>query len=128
ALMILPRTWALLRESVDVLLEATPQGHRPRRGPPLHSPHARRRGRPRPARADHHLGDAGAIGPRRGRRPRARLRRRVHPRRPRALPVGFQNSATGPGLVFYAARSYSLVRPPGTGRRSIRFRDRSATG
>jgi hypothetical protein len=43
-------------------------------------------------------------------------------------PVGFQNSATGPGLVFYAARSYSLMRPPRTGRRSIRFRDRSATG
>jgi hypothetical protein len=44
------------------------------------------------------------------------------------LIVGFQNSATGPGLVFYAARSYSLMRPPRTGRRSIRFRDRSATG
>jgi hypothetical protein len=41
---------------------------------------------------------------------------------------GFQNSATGPGLVLYAARSYSLMRPPRTGRRSIRFRDRSATG
>jgi cobalt-zinc-cadmium efflux system protein len=26
ALMILPRTWALLREAVDVLLEATPRG------------------------------------------------------------------------------------------------------
>ena len=26
ALMILPRTWSLLREAVDVLLEATPRG------------------------------------------------------------------------------------------------------
>jgi len=49
---------------------------------------------------------------------------RVH----RLVLVGFQNSATGSGLVFYAARSYSLMRPPRTGRRSIRFRDRSATG
>ena len=29
---------------------------------------------------------------------------------------------------FYAARSYSLMRPPRTGRRLIRFRERSATG
>ena len=43
-------------------------------------------------------------------------------------PVGFQNSATGPDLGFYAARSYSLMRPPRTGRRWIRFRERSATG
>ena len=43
-------------------------------------------------------------------------------------PVGFQNSAIGPDLDFYAARSYSLTRPPRTGRRLIRFRERSATG
>jgi hypothetical protein len=42
--------------------------------------------------------------------------------------VGFQNSATGPDLGFYAARSYSLMRPPRTGRRLIRCRERSATG
>jgi hypothetical protein len=30
----------------------------------------------------------------------------------RRQPVGFQNSATRLGLVFYAARSYSLMRPP----------------
>jgi len=30
-------------------------------------------------------------------------------------PVGFQNSAIGPELGFYAARSYSLMRPPRTG-------------
>ena len=42
--------------------------------------------------------------------------------------VGFQNSAIGPDLDFYAARSYSLTRPPRTGRRWIRFRERSATG
>ncbi len=32
----------------------------------------------------------------------------------------FQNSATGFGLGFYAARSYSLVRQPSTARRLIR--------
>ena len=42
--------------------------------------------------------------------------------------MGFQNSATGPDLRSYAARSYSLMRPPRTGRRWIRFRERSATG
>ena len=31
--------------------------------------------------------------------------------------MGFQNSATGLELAFYAARSYSLMRPPRTGRR-----------
>ena len=59
------------------------------------------------------------------RRPRPRLRR------PGCLlraPVGFQNSAIGSDLDFYAARSYSLTRPPRTGRRWIRFRERSATG
>ena len=35
-------------------------------------------------------------------------------------PVGFHNSATGVDLGFYAARSYSLMRPPRTGRRLIR--------
>ena len=35
-------------------------------------------------------------------------------------PVRFQNSATGLDLGFYAARSYSLKRPPRTGRRLIR--------
>ncbi len=43
-------------------------------------------------------------------------------------PVGFQNSAAGLDLGFYAARSYSLRRPPRTGRRLIRSRERSATG
>src|SRR5438477_11453603 len=43
-------------------------------------------------------------------------------------PVGFQNSAAGPDLGFYAARSYSLMRPPRTGRRLICLRERSATG
>ena len=41
--------------------------------------------------------------------------------------MGFQNSATGPDLGFYAARSYSLMRPPRTGRRLICFWLRSAT-
>jgi len=43
-------------------------------------------------------------------------------------PVGFQNSATGPDLGFYVACSYSLMRPPRTGRRLIRSWERSATG
>src|SRR6266576_4458812 len=43
-------------------------------------------------------------------------------------PVGFQNSAIRLHLGFYAARSYSLMRPPRTGRRLIRCRERSAAG
>jgi hypothetical protein len=42
--------------------------------------------------------------------------------------VGFQNSATGLDLGVYAARSYSLMRPPRTGRRLIRSWVRSAAG
>jgi hypothetical protein len=34
--------------------------------------------------------------------------------------VGFQNSASTLGLVLYATRSYSLMRPPRTARRLIR--------
>ena len=34
--------------------------------------------------------------------------------------MGYQNSATGPGLGSYAARSYSLMRPPRTDQRWIR--------
>jgi hypothetical protein len=44
------------------------------------------------------------------------------------VPVGFQNSAADPELGFYAARSYSLMRPPRTGRRLIRSWERSVTG
>src|SRR6266571_4125920 len=47
---------------------------------------------------------------------------------PAGDPVGFQNSATGLDLTIYAAHSYSLRRPPRTGRRLIRLRERSATG
>ena len=43
-------------------------------------------------------------------------------------PVRFQNSAISPDLGFYVAHSYSLMRPPSTGRRWIRFRERSVTG
>ncbi len=43
-------------------------------------------------------------------------------------PVGFQKSATCLDLGFYAARSYSLMRLPRTGRRLIRSRERSVTG
>jgi hypothetical protein len=48
--------------------------------------------------------------------------------RQRSRPVGFQNSATGLDLGIYAARSYSLMRPPRTGWRLIRCRERSAMG
>lgn len=41
--------------------------------------------------------------------------------------VGFHNSATGLDLGFYAARSYSLMRPPRTGRRLLRSRGRPAS-
>ncbi len=64
-LMIVPRTWRLLRETLDVLLEAAPgRGHR--RGARPHTGAGRGRGRPRPARLDHHLGPAGAVGARGG--------------------------------------------------------------
>ncbi len=43
-------------------------------------------------------------------------------------PVGFQNWATGLDLGFYAAHSYSLMRPPRTARRLIWSWERSATG
>jgi hypothetical protein len=43
-------------------------------------------------------------------------------------PVGFQNSATDADLGFYATRSYSLMKPPRTGRRWIRSWERSAAG
>ena len=39
-----------------------------------------------------------------------------------------QNSAIGLDLGFYAARSYSLMRPPSTGRRWIRSWEKSPTG
>src|SRR6266496_2626132 len=42
--------------------------------------------------------------------------------------VGCQNSAMGLDRAFYALRSYLLIRPPRTGRRLIRSRERSATG
>ena len=63
--------------------------------------------------------------PARGAR-RARVRRGGQ-QRPGG-PVGFQNWATGLDLGFYAARSYSLRRPPRTDRRLIRSQERSATG
>ena len=42
--------------------------------------------------------------------------------------VGFRNSAIGPDLGIYAARWYSLMRPPRTGRRLICCWERSAAG
>jgi hypothetical protein len=57
-----------------------------------------------------------------------RVREAEHPLSDLVTPVGFRNSAIGSDLDFYAARWYSLTRPPRTGRRWIRFRVRSATG
>ena len=54
--------------------------------------------------------------------------RRIDEPTPSEIRVGFQNPATGVGLGFYAARSYSLRRPPRMGRRWIRSWERSATG
>jgi putative transposase len=50
-----------------------------------------------------------------------RLASRKYDTSKRRKPVGFHNSAIGPDLVFQAARSYSLMRPPRTARRWIRF-------
>jgi integrase len=54
-----------------------------------------------------------------------KLRRTIYPR---TTPVGCQNCAAGCDLGFQAARSYSLRRPPRTGRRLTRSWERSATG
>jgi hypothetical protein len=43
-------------------------------------------------------------------------------------PVGFQNSATGADVRLQAARSYSLIRPPRTSRRLIRWWSRRGAG
>jgi cobalt-zinc-cadmium efflux system protein len=72
-LFILPRTWALLKESVNVLLEGTPADHAP--GPAASA----RRGRcARPARLGAHFGRECAQRPR-GADRRSPPRRRAHP-------------------------------------------------
>jgi hypothetical protein len=43
-------------------------------------------------------------------------------------PLRFQNSATVADLRFQAARSYSLINPPSTGRRLIRSWSRFGAG
>jgi cobalt-zinc-cadmium efflux system protein len=70
-LLILPRTWRLLREAVDVLLEAT-QGRGPGRGASPRGRDIRGSGCARPARLDHHQRPAGALGPCRSRAGRRR--------------------------------------------------------
>jgi hypothetical protein len=59
--------------------------------------------------------DLGEADPRSYVRLAARLRKQIL--NDDLEPVGFQNSATVPDLGFYAARSYSLMRPLRTGRR-----------
>ena len=41
------------------------------------------------------------------------------------MPVGYGNAVTASELGIYAARSYSLIKPPRTARRLIRSRVRS---
>jgi hypothetical protein len=54
--------------------------------------------------------------------------RPVRPETWRRYLWGFQNSVASLDLGFYAARSYSLMRPPRTCRRLTRSVERSATG
>jgi hypothetical protein len=93
---------------------------RGRRAAPDQSAAPARLGRPRRSRrADPAPADTTTSTPARHSRHRPAL----------ALPpAGFHNSATGADLGFYAIRSYSLIRPPRTGRRWTRSRERSATG
>ena len=73
--LIIPRAWSLLREVVDVLLEATPRGRRSCRGARSHQAGTRGGRRPRPACLDDHQRRTGAV--------RARHRGpRVHQRGP----------------------------------------------
>ena len=67
-------------------------------------------------------------GPRRDTVPAGEQRRGKDQGAGQPQPVVFQNSATGVDLGVYAARRYSLMRPPRTGRRLIRFCERSAMG
>jgi hypothetical protein len=52
-------------------------------------------------------------GPRRAELPGVVSQSLLWHARLRRIPVGFQNSTTGPDLGSYAARSYSLMRPVG---------------
>ncbi len=66
ALMILPRAWHLLRDVVDVLLEATPKGVDVADDPRTHPGGGRRGVRPRHPHLDHHLRRPGLLRPRGG--------------------------------------------------------------
>ena len=85
AVLILPRTWSLLRESLNVLLEASPEGHGPLGGAPPHPGGARRARRARPARLDHHQRHERGLGARRGLGRRQPWR---DPGPPRDVPLG----------------------------------------
>ena len=65
--LILPRTWTLLKDAVDVLLEATPKGIDLGDVRRAHPRGTRGRRRPRPPRLDDHLGDERRLGARRAR-------------------------------------------------------------
>ena len=84
-LLIIPRTWRLLRDAVDVLLEATPKGIDLDEVRDAHPRAAGGRRRPRPPRLDDHVRDERRLGPCRPRRGRRSARR---PRRAVPLPVG----------------------------------------
>ena len=68
ALLIVPRTWSLLKQAVNVLLEGDAAAPGPRRDRGRHVRGARRAARPRPARVDAHLRPRGDERARGGRR------------------------------------------------------------
>lgn len=89
ALLIIPRAVLLIRDTLAVLMEFTPTGPGPGRGPRAPARRGARAGRARPARLHGRDGAAGAV---RARRHRGRLLRGrprpAHPGRPAALRRG----------------------------------------
>ncbi len=136
--LILPRTWRLLRDAINVLLEATPKdvdlddvrrhlteldGVAP---PPDRT--RRRPRRARPARVDDHVGDTGAFGPCGRGTGRARERtRRAHARRAAGMPArSFRRRALHvPARARRARRPRAVhlhLRPAGGRARQVRKR------
>lgn len=74
-LWILPRTWRLARQALRVLVQAAPDGPRPRRARTRPGQPPRGHRRPRPARLDPHLRHGGRLRPRDGHRNRRQPRR-----------------------------------------------------
>ena len=113
-----PRAWHLLREALDVLLEAAPRGVDLDDVRVAHPRGRRRPRRPRPARLDDHLRAAGALGARRRHRRGARRRAR-RPGARRALRV--PRRALRHGALHVPARGRR--RTPATRRPSTTEKD-----